>query len=59
MKQRQYPDNSAIFARKAAARRERAALSFSEKLAAVDALKERVKPIVQARELRKSHVIVT
>jgi hypothetical protein len=48
-----YPDISDILAAKAAWRRERAALSFAEKLAAVDELKKRVEPIVQARELRK------
>jgi hypothetical protein len=48
-----YPDNSAIFARKEAGRRHRAALSFAEKLIALDELKARTDPIVQAREERK------
>ena len=48
-----YPDNSAIFARKKEGRRERARASFAEKLAAVDDLRERVAPITRARESRK------
>jgi hypothetical protein len=48
-----YPDISAILADKIAGRRERAALSFAEKLAIIDDLKERIAPIIQARELRK------
>jgi hypothetical protein len=51
--QRTYPDNSAIFARKAEGRRQRAALSFAEKLVALDALKARTEPIARAREERK------
>ena len=53
MVDKQYPDNSEIFARKAAGRRERASATFAEKLAAMDELKERVAPIVRAREARK------
>jgi hypothetical protein len=53
----QYPDISDILARKAAGRRQRAALSFAEKLAALDALKGRVEPIVRAREQRKKRQI--
>ncbi|MFM9865741.1 MAG: hypothetical protein ACKVRO_19275 [Micropepsaceae bacterium] len=45
-----YPDNTEILTRKAEGRRERASLSFAEKL---DALKERLAPIVKARELRR------
>jgi hypothetical protein len=48
-----YPDNSGIIARKAEGRRERAALSFAEKLDALDALRDRVAPIVRAREARR------
>jgi len=48
-----YPDNSAIFARKEAGRRQRAALSFAEKLNALDELRARTDPIVQARKERK------
>jgi len=51
--ERQYPDNSPIFARKAEGRRERAAISFAEKLVALDQLRERVDPIIRAREDRK------
>jgi hypothetical protein len=48
----QYPDISDILARKASGRQQRATLSFEEKLAILDALKERVEPIVQARKIR-------
>ncbi len=48
----QYPDISDILARKASGRRQRAALSFAEKLRILDALKERVEPLVQARKVR-------
>jgi hypothetical protein len=50
---KQYPDNSEIFARKAEGRRERALVTFAEKLAARDELRERVAPIVRARETRR------
>jgi hypothetical protein len=49
-----YPDNTDIFARKAEGRRQRAAATFAEKLAALDALRDRVAPIVRAREARKN-----
>jgi len=48
-----YPDISEILARKAAGRRQRAALTFAEKLDILDSLKENVQPIVDAREARK------
>ena len=48
----QYPDISDIFAEKARGRRERASLSFAEKLAILDKLREDVAPIVQARHAR-------
>jgi hypothetical protein len=48
-----YPDISGILARKARGRRERAALSFAEKLDLLEALRERVAPIIRAREMRK------
>jgi hypothetical protein len=51
-----YPDNSAIHARKAQGRRERAALSFGEKLDALDALRERAEPIIRAREERRRNM---
>jgi hypothetical protein len=51
----QYPDISGILARKTAGRRQRAALSFNEKLAILDALKERVEPVIRARKARKRH----
>jgi hypothetical protein len=50
----QYPDISDILTQKASGRRQRAALSFTEKLAALDALKERVEPIVRARKAREA-----
>jgi hypothetical protein len=49
----QFPDISDILARKASGRRQQAALSFAEKLAILDSLKERTEPIVQARKARK------
>ncbi len=48
-----YPDNSDIHARKADGRRQRAKLSFAEKLVALDELRARVEPIVRAREARR------
>lgn len=48
-----YPDISDILARKASGRRQRAALSFADKLNMLDALKERVEPLVQARTVRR------
>lgn len=50
---RHHPDNSEIHALKAAGRRERAAISFAEKLDAVDRLKAGIEPVVRAREERK------
>jgi hypothetical protein len=49
-----YPDLSEILARKASGRRQRASLSFAEKLDILDALRARVAPIVRAREIRKA-----
>jgi len=48
----QYPDITDILAQKARGRRERASLSFAEKLAILDKLREDVAPIVQARQAR-------
>lgn len=48
-----YPDITEILAQKARGRRERAALSFAEKLDAVDALKARLEPIERARRARQ------
>lgn len=53
----QYSDISAIPANKAAGRRQRAALSFAEKLAIVDELKEWVAPIIRAREFRRQQAL--
>jgi hypothetical protein len=49
-----YPDISDILARKAAGRRQRAAFSSAEKLDILDAMRERVAPIGEARERRKA-----
>jgi hypothetical protein len=47
-----YPDITDILARKAEGRRERASLTFAEKLDAVDALKARLEPVDRARKAR-------
>jgi hypothetical protein len=47
-----YPDNSEILARKSEGRRENARATFAQKLAILERLKERVAPIVRAREAR-------
>ena len=47
-----YPDITDILARKARGRRERASLSFAEKLAILDKLRNDVAPIVRARQAR-------
>lgn len=49
---RQYPDITDILRCKARGRRERALLSFGEKLEILDRLREDVAPIVAAREAR-------
>jgi hypothetical protein len=48
-----YPDISDILARKESGRRQRATLTFAEKLVILDSLKERVEPLVRGREARK------
>lgn len=54
---RQYPDISDILTRKASGRRERALLSFGEKLEILDRLRDDVAPIVAAREARaRNHI---
>jgi len=50
---KEYPDISEILARKKSGRRQQAALSVAEKLVILDALKERVEPIIRAREIRR------
>ena len=45
----QYPNITDILAQKARGRRERASLSFAEKLAILDRLRKEVAPIVRAR----------
>jgi hypothetical protein len=54
MKNTPYPDISDILARKAAGQRQRSGLSFAEKLDILDSLKERVRPLVQARKVRRA-----
>jgi hypothetical protein len=49
-----YPDASDIFQRKAEARKKNAALSFGEKIAKVEALRERLAPLKRAREERQA-----
>jgi len=58
-KPKQYPDNSGIFARKADGRRERASMTFAEKIAAMDELRARVAPLVRAREARKQSELIS
>jgi hypothetical protein len=47
-----YPDVSAILARKDAGRREIARRSFGDKIAMVEQLRERLAPLKKGRELR-------
>jgi predicted transcriptional regulator len=54
---RYYPDNSGIHARQIQGRRQRATATFVEKLDALDELRERVEPIVRAREARRQHLL--
>lgn len=48
-----YPDISDILQRKAEARKEKAALSFGEKIARLEALRDRLAPFNRAREERQ------
>jgi len=49
-----FPDISDILARKAEGRREIARRSFGEKIAMMEALRERVEPLRRAREARRA-----
>jgi hypothetical protein len=49
-----YPDISDILARKAEARKERANLSFAEKIAIIERLRERDAPFKKVREARRA-----
>jgi hypothetical protein len=49
-----FPDISDILARKAEGRRENARKSFGEKIAMMEALRERLEPLKRAREARKA-----
>ncbi|GLS23620.1 hypothetical protein GCM10007874_66410 [Labrys miyagiensis] len=53
-RERHYPDTSDIFRRKAEGRKKLAALSFGEKIARLEALRERLKPFHEARERRRA-----
>jgi hypothetical protein len=55
-KRDRFPDITDILARKARGRQERARLSFGEKLDILDRMRERVAPIVRARQMRRSAV---
>jgi hypothetical protein len=47
-----YPDVSDILARKGEGRRSFARLSFGEKIALIEAMRERLAPLKRAREVR-------
>jgi hypothetical protein len=49
-----YADVSEILARKEAGRRDLARLSFGEKIARIEALRERLAPFKRAREMRRA-----
>lgn len=49
-----YPDISDILARKAAGRRDLAKLDFWEKVRRMEALRERVRPLKEAREAARA-----
>jgi len=49
-----FPDISDILARKAEGRRKNARLTLGEKIAMMEALRERVEPMKRAREARKA-----
>jgi hypothetical protein len=51
-KSQQYPDVTDILIQKARGRRERASLSFAQKLAILDKLRKDAAPIVEARQAR-------
>ena len=53
---RDYPDISDILARKRAGKRQAAARSYAEKVAMVEALRERLAPFKRAREARLAAV---
>ena len=52
--QKVFPDISDILARKAEGRRENARKSFGEKIAMMEALRDRVAPLKRAREARQA-----
>ena len=49
-----FPDISDVLERKAEIRRHRAKRSFQEKVEAIEALRERLKPFKEVRERRKA-----
>lgn len=52
-KQKAYPDISDLLALKEQGRRARAKLSFGEKIERMEALRERLRPLKEAREKRR------
>jgi hypothetical protein len=52
--QNNFPDICDILARKAEGRRKNARLTLGEKIAMMEALRERVEPLRRAREARKA-----
>jgi hypothetical protein len=53
-KPHEYPDITDIFVQKARGRRERASLSFVEKLVILEKLRKNVEPLVRARRERSN-----
>jgi hypothetical protein len=49
----EYPDSADILAHKAAGRAQRAASSFAEKLKILDEMRERIRPVLRARDARR------
>jgi hypothetical protein len=50
---RRYPDTSDLFRRKEAGRKALSNLSFGEKIERMEALRERLRPLKEAREARR------
>jgi hypothetical protein len=49
-----YPDVSDVLAHKSEGRRENARLSFGEKIARIEAMRERLAPLKRSREARRA-----
>lgn len=54
MKNHSYPDVSDILSRKAAGRRELSKLTFGEKIARIEALRDRLEPLKRVRANRRA-----